>query len=62
MKNLTNEMYRANPALREQIEEEARTLRLEAIDQFIVQPVVRAWKASRNNVRAVFASRVTKSA
>ena len=40
MKNLTYEMYLANPAVREQIEREARRARAEAMRQYIALPLM----------------------
>jgi len=40
MKNLTYEMYLANPALREQLEREARRARAEAVRQYIALPLI----------------------
>lgn len=41
MKNLTYEIYLANPAVREQLEREARRARAEAMHQYIVAPLMR---------------------
>lgn len=40
MENLTYEIYRANPAVREQIEREVRCARAEAMHQYIVTPLM----------------------
>jgi hypothetical protein len=42
MKNLTYKIYRANPEIRDQIEREARRARNEAINQFVITPLVNA--------------------
>lgn len=41
MKNLTYEIYLANPAVQEQIEREARRARAEAMHQYIVTPLIK---------------------
>lgn len=41
MKNLTYEIYLANPAVREQIEREVRRARAEAMYQYIVAPLMK---------------------
>jgi hypothetical protein len=41
MENLTYEIYLANPAVREQIEREARRARSEAMDQYVVAPLAK---------------------
>jgi len=41
MKNLTYEIYLANPAVREQLEREARRARAEAMHQYIVTPLMK---------------------
>jgi len=41
MKNLTYEIYLANPAVREQLEREVRRARAEAMHQYIVMPLVK---------------------
>jgi len=41
MENLTYQAYLANPEIRVQIESEVRGARAEAVQQFIVAPVVR---------------------
>ena len=41
MKNLTYEIYLANPAVREQIEREVRRARAEAMYQYIAAPLMK---------------------
>jgi len=41
MKDLTYEIYLANPAVREQLEREARHARAEAMFQYIVAPLMK---------------------
>lgn len=41
MKNLTYEIYLANPAVREQLERQARRARAEAMHQYIVAPLMK---------------------
>ena len=40
MKNLTYQMYLADPAMREQLEREARRARAEALRQYIALPLM----------------------
>jgi hypothetical protein len=44
MEHLTYEMYLANPAVREQIEREARRARAEAMYAYIAQPVMNLFR------------------
>jgi hypothetical protein len=44
MENLTYQAYMANPEIREQLEREVRRARAEAVQQFIVAPVLRMFK------------------
>jgi hypothetical protein len=41
MENLTYEIYLSNPAVREQLEREARLARAEAMHQYAVVPLVK---------------------
>ena len=42
MKNLTYEIYLASPQIRDQIEREARRARNDAINQFVITPLINA--------------------
>jgi hypothetical protein len=44
VENLTYRQYCDDPAVRERIEEHVRELRREAVREFIVKPLGRAWK------------------
>jgi hypothetical protein len=44
MKNLTYQTYLSDPAVREQLEREVRLARAQAVDQFIVVPLMRLFE------------------
>ncbi len=44
MKNLTYEIYLAHPEIRDQIEREVRRARAEAFDQYVIAPLINAFR------------------
>jgi hypothetical protein len=60
MENLTYEKYLSNPALRARIEREARQARAEAIQQYIVTPLVKMFSRMLSPERPSPASRAAE--
>ena len=44
MKTLTIEDYRANPALREQLEREVRRARAQAVHRYVIAPLLQSFR------------------
>lgn len=60
MSNLTNQLYRANPDFREQLEAKARELRRREFKRLVVKPLLNIWNRAISGTRSESAHRVAE--